>query len=119
MRRFFALSATLGLVAFLFGGHMTADPGDAVPPYFIAAQNGDTNADGKVDISDPIYLLQYLYMGGPAPAPLFCEPFSAVHNGDVNGDKLLDGSDAISLLQWLFLDGPAPVDGCPGKIMDL
>ena len=28
----------------------------------------DTNDDGLTDVSDPIYLLNYLYLGGPPPA---------------------------------------------------
>jgi hypothetical protein len=119
MRRFFALSAVLGVVALLFAGHSTAISGDALVPYIIADQNGDTNADGAIDIADPIYLLQHVYLGGPAPAPLFCEPFADAHNGDVNGDGALDTTDAIVLLHWLFLDGVPPVEGCPGRVMDL
>jgi hypothetical protein len=29
--------------------------------------NGDVNADGGIDISDPVYLLNFLFVGGPAP----------------------------------------------------
>jgi hypothetical protein len=47
----------------------------------------DVNDDGKVDISDPIYLMSYLFLGGrppdlpfplagmdPTADPLDCEP---------------------------------------------
>ena len=31
------------------------------------AGNGDVNASGAIDISDPVYLLNFLFLGGPAP----------------------------------------------------
>ncbi|MBN1441262.1 MAG: hypothetical protein JXA90_01070, partial [Planctomycetes bacterium] len=34
---------------------------------------GDSNGDGDLNISDPIYLLAYLFLGGPAPPPPFPE----------------------------------------------
>ncbi len=36
----------------------------------VATENGDVNADGKRDIGDPIYLLNWLLGDGPAPVPL-------------------------------------------------
>jgi hypothetical protein len=43
--------------------------------------NGDVNGDGTIDMSDPVYLLQYLFANGPdivpldpAPSDLFCLP---------------------------------------------
>ncbi|MBI4602374.1 MAG: hypothetical protein HY721_10490 [Planctomycetes bacterium] len=32
-----------------------------------AAQNGDTNGDGAIDVSDAVYLLLHLFKGGPEP----------------------------------------------------
>jgi hypothetical protein len=63
---------------------------------------GDVNEDGIVDISDAIFLLNYLYRNGPAPDPL--------EIGDVNGDDLVDLQDAIYLINYLFKNGPSP--GC-------
>ena len=31
--------------------------------------NGDVNADGAIDISDAVHLLNWLFLGGPAPVP--------------------------------------------------
>jgi hypothetical protein len=31
--------------------------------------NGDVNGSGAIDISDPVYLLNFLFSGGPAPLP--------------------------------------------------
>ena len=34
--------------------------------------NGDVNCDGKYDITDPIYLLEWMFRGGTAPAEARC-----------------------------------------------
>ena len=62
---------------------------------------GDTNGDKKIDISDVIFLINYLFKGGPAPYPL------AV--GDVDCDYKVLVSDAIYLINYLFKGGPEPV----------
>ena len=36
--------------------------------------NGDVNADSLVDLSDPVYLLTFLYLGGPKPVDFECPP---------------------------------------------
>lgn len=37
-------------------------------------ENGDSNGDGTRDLSDAIYLLSWLFLGGPAPVPIPCDP---------------------------------------------
>ncbi|MCK4427945.1 MAG: S8 family serine peptidase, partial [candidate division Zixibacteria bacterium] len=61
---------------------------------------GDVTGDGEVDIADVIYLIHYLYLGGPSPDPLFL--------GDVNCDDLVNIGDVVYLLNYLFLGGPEP-----------
>jgi hypothetical protein len=85
-------------------------------------ENGDTNGDGLRDLSDAVYLLTALFLGGPLPVPIDCQipvPCAAddvvvLQNGDVNADRERDVSDAVSLLVWLFLGGdePAPICFC-------
>jgi hypothetical protein len=60
---------------------------------------GDTNRDGKLDLSDAISVLSYLFVGGSEPA---CRDA-----GDVNDSGRLELSDAVYLLNHLFL-GAAP-----------
>jgi C1A family cysteine protease len=67
------------------------------------AKCGDADGDGLVDIGDAIYVLNYLYKYGDAPA---CQPITLC--GDVNLDDVVDVSDAIYLLNYLFKEGPAP-----------
>jgi hypothetical protein len=102
--------ALLGLVA-------TADV--AADGLILPTANGDVNGSSTIDISDAVYLLSHLFLGGPEPMPLACEPDVAVlrgekiHNGDVNGRGGINISDPIYLLTWLFGGGPKPVEGCP------
>jgi hypothetical protein len=71
---------------------------------------GDTNGSGAIDISDTIFLLDYLFATGGQPNP--------EEAGDTNADGAIDISDAIYLLLYLFNSGeppaaPFPDAGCP------
>ncbi|MBN1441522.1 MAG: hypothetical protein JXA90_02385, partial [Planctomycetes bacterium] len=76
---------------------------DVPLPDFI---RGDANDDGAADISDAIYTLTWLYLGGAAPG--------CIASVDANGDGRTDLSDAIYLLGHLFLGGPEPEPPFPG-----
>jgi hypothetical protein len=65
-------------------------------------QRGDATADGIVDASDLVYLLNYLFTNGPEPIPL--------EAGDVTCDGIVDASDVVYLLNYLFVHGPLPCD---------
>lgn len=67
---------------------------------------GDGNSDGWVDMSDPIYTLSYLFLGGEAPR--------CVRAADANGDGTLDIADCIRELSFLFGGGSAPPPPYPG-----
>ncbi len=58
---------------------------------------GDANGDGQVDIADGIYLLSWLFGGGP--------DLPCAKAGDANNDDRLDIGDAITILAYLFQDG--------------
>jgi hypothetical protein len=71
---------------------------------------GDVNASGTVDIDDLIYLIFYIYAGGPAPEPC--------HSGDVDcsGAGLfedVDIDDVVYLILYIFANGSAPCDPYP------
>jgi hypothetical protein len=61
---------------------------------------GDINHDQLVNISDPVFLISYIFGGGPAP-----DPYSS---GDVNNDSGINLSDAVYLINYIFADGPVP-----------
>ncbi len=62
---------------------------------------GDVDDDGKVNVSDVIYLINYLFKGGPPPIPELLV-------GDVNGDGKVTVSDVVYLINYLFKGGPPP-----------
>ncbi|MFQ5655590.1 MAG: hypothetical protein ACE5GW_12780, partial [Planctomycetota bacterium] len=67
-----------------------------------AFQRGDANDDGSFDISDPIRLLQRLFL--PGSPGLSCEDAA-----DANDDGELDIADAMSMLGTIFgIGGPLP-----------
>jgi hypothetical protein len=47
-----------------------------------------------------VYLIGYLYRGGPAPDP--------VKVGDVNCDGIVDIGDVVYLITYLYKGGPPP-----------
>ena len=53
----------------------TADAGPPPPP---ASVDGDVNGDGALNLSDPIYLLRFLFQGGAAPVPCSSVPNAPV-----------------------------------------
>jgi hypothetical protein len=61
---------------------------------------GDGNNDGVVGIDDVVCLINYLFIGGPAPDP--------IQAGDVNLDGVANIADVIYLVNYLFTSGPAP-----------
>jgi hypothetical protein len=66
---------------------------------------GDVNANGVVDVGDVVYLVSYLYRGGPAPIPMVCV-------GDVNNNDVVDVGDLVYLVSYLYKGGPAPDPNC-------
>ncbi len=65
---------------------------------------GDASGDSLVDMSDILWLSNYLYKGGPAP----CIP----ETGDPSGDCLVDLSDILYLICYLYKGGAPPNPGC-------
>ncbi len=68
---------------------------------FICGILGDSNGDKQVNVSDVVYLINYLFKGGPAPVP-------APIVGDANCDGKVTVSDVIYLINYLFKGGPPP-----------
>lgn len=71
--------------------------------YIPSALCGDVNGDGLVNITDAVYLINWIFNGGPAPSPLW--------TGDVNLDELIGITDAVYLIQFIFNGGPEPCSG--------
>ena len=73
-----------------YGGNIT------ILPYLA----GDPNHDGIINVSDVVYLINYLFGEGPQPDPY--------ESGDATGDGKVNVLDIIYLINYLFLGGPPP-----------
>jgi len=67
---------------------------------------GDVTNNGVIDVGDVVYLINYLYRGGPEPQPLLC-------GGDCNHDDIVNVGDVVYLINYLFRGGPIPSGCCP------
>ncbi|MEM7262455.1 MAG: hypothetical protein AAF488_10735 [Planctomycetota bacterium] len=72
---------------------------------------GDTNCDGKLGISDSIYLLNWLFLGGYTPC--------CAAAGDMDQNEQVNLSDPILLLSTLFLGASSPAGPAAGLCEEL
>jgi hypothetical protein len=73
----------------------------AIEAFFTEATNpGDADGNGVVDISDAVWVISFIFGGGPAPIPLSA--------GDADCSGACDISDAVYLIAYIFTGGPAP-----------
>jgi len=73
---------------------VTMYPGDYVA--------GDADFSGDVSLADAVYIINFVFKGGPAPIPF--------GSGDANCDLQLNLADAVYLINYVFKGGPPP--GC-------
>lgn len=66
---------------------------------------GDVNADNRIDISDAVYLINWIFANGPYPIP-------NAGVGDVNCDSMTNISDVVYIINYIFASGPAPCGPC-------
>ena len=79
-----------------------------VPVDAVRFRRGDFTGDGQLDISDPVAVLGYLFLGTTPD-------HECLASADGNGDRVVDLTDAVYLLGYLFLGSgapPAPFPGC-------
>jgi M6 family metalloprotease-like protein len=62
---------------------------------------GDANGDEQLNIGDGVFIINYVFNGGPAPDP--------IESGDANGDGDCNIGDAVYLIQYVFNSGPEPI----------
>jgi hypothetical protein len=65
---------------------------------------GDANGDGTANVGDAVFMINYIFKGGPAPDP--------VCSGDANGDDNANVGDAVYMINYVFKGGPGPLEGC-------
>jgi hypothetical protein len=71
--------------------------------FTFVVQQFDANGDGIITSSDIFYLVNYLFLNGPAP-----RGSAGMMSGDANGDGKINSSDIFYTVNYLFLHGPAP-----------
>lgn len=93
----------------LYWGHYNAYTQDGV--YFIQPTTvsgwiftdvirGDANCDGVINVADIVYLINHLFVEGPAP--------NRLELGDANCDGIINVVDVIYLINYLYVAGPPP-----------
>jgi len=71
---------------------------------------GDTDASGAIDIDDVVYLITYIFAGGPPPNP--------PESGDADCSGGVDIDDVVYLITYIFGGGPSPCDPDGDEIPD-
>ena len=66
--------------------------------------NVDNDPGDNIDISDLVFLVDYMFNGGPDPV--------CPEEADVTGESGIDISDLVYLVDYMFNGGPSPV-ACP------
>ncbi len=65
---------------------------------------GDADGNESINVSDAVYIIAYIFKGGPAPDPLCV--------ADADGNDTVNISDAVYLINYVFKGGPPPVETC-------
>jgi hypothetical protein len=65
---------------------------------------GDADVSGAVDIDDAVFLIAYIFSGGPAPDP--------IEAADIDCSGGVDIDDVVYLIMYIFAGGPAPCADC-------
>ena len=85
---------------------------DFVPLRIGAFITADANGDAKINLADPIYVINFLFREGQS---IPCRE-AANANGDTRFDEsegrevpIIDISDAAYVMEYLFLNGPLPI----------
>ncbi len=67
----------------------------------LAVKHGDANNDGQRNVTDVVYIINYIFDGGPNPVP---EQLT----GDTDCSGQVSISDAVYIINYVFASGPAP-----------
>ncbi len=70
------------------------------PEYFC----GDADGNSSISIGDAVFIINFIFGGGPAPAPL--------EAADADCSGAVSISDAVVIINYIFGGGPAPCGSC-------
>lgn len=65
---------------------------------------GDADGSGSIAISDAVFIINFIFGGGPAPNP--------IQAGDADCSGAISISDAVTIVNYIFGGGPAPCSNC-------
>lgn len=66
----------------------------------IIFSRGDANYDGKINVGDVVYIINFVFKNGAVPTPYLA--------GDTNSDNKVNVGDAVFLVNYIFKGGPTP-----------
>jgi hypothetical protein len=75
------------------------------PPPAPSFRRGDADGNGKIEINDPVTVLNFLFRGG--------QKVSCPDAGDADDNGSLQLTDAVSVLRFLFMEGEPPAPPGP------
>ena len=75
----------------------------------IVEKTGDVNLSGAITSSDIIYVLNYIFLTGPAAQP-------CAGSADVNCSGQVSAADVLYLVGHVFKSGPEPCDICESAV---
>lgn len=79
---------------------LATNSGGEICDQVVTFRRGDATGNGQTDITDGVFILNYLFLGNRAPGCLDA--------ADTDDSGTVDLSDAIRILNYLFLGGGAP-----------
>ena len=109
----YGLKGTIGQTAVGIGGSTNHGCNHGFWQIFITGgpcqgKCGDANNDTSVNVSDAVWIINYVFIGGGAPEPvLAC--------GDANTDATVNISDAVWIINYVFIGGGPPSTCSPGS----
>lgn len=72
--------------------------------FTIFAVCGDIDGDASINIADAVYMIEYIFGGGPRPVD--------ITGGDVDCGGDMNIGDAVYLINYIFSGGAPPCAGC-------
>jgi hypothetical protein len=82
-------------------------------PDYICGDADGSGGDPPVDIDDVVYLINYIFSGGPAP-----DPIEAGNPDCSTADPTVDIDDVVWLIAYIFSSGNAPCDTDGDEVPD-
>jgi FG-GAP-like repeat/Bacterial Ig-like domain/Dockerin type I domain/Beta-propeller repeat len=86
---------------------------DSLSPFVMAVLTyicGDANSDEVINVSDAVWIINYVFVGGDPPDP--------IESGDCNCDDTCNVSDAVWIINYVFVGGNDPCDSDGDDIPD-